>query len=587
MPRLLILIWIAAAGALGIAARKDEVAARSEAIARTEAALRPFVRPADAEAALLLAGQLATPREARRAGDPVLERVTAERIAGAFGEARVVLWRRALDSGQVESRFDRKLGALAAVALPATSRDPAGGVLQATVPAAEIVAVRDRLLLRSLPAILLWGAFLSLAAWLLHDRHRRQAAAVELAAAALARGDLQPVLPSPPGADDTGLARSLEGVRRRLRESQEELGRRRSEQESILAGIAEGVFAVDRDRFVRYLSPRAAALLGVKPEEAIGRVCGDLLKPRPGDGHSLCEVSCPILQARFRGSVTALERLRPGDGAEFAAVISSAPEAGGLQVQILREESPDEAARRSRDAVVADLAHELKTPLAAQRASLELLRERLARGEGGRPADPEAGELAAGVEAGALRLERLIDNLLESVRIESGETAIRRVAVDLEEVAEEAVATTSALFAQRGQRLEVELPYPLPPVTGDPPRLTQALVNLLANAAKFAPEGSEVRVGGEVSPGEVRLWVEDRGPGLGASGLPRLSDRYRRGFDESGRAEAREAGSGLGLWIARSIAERHGGGLEAERFEVEGGGRTRMIVRLPASESPA
>jgi signal transduction histidine kinase len=326
-------------------------------------------------------------------------------------------------------------------------------------------------------------------------------------------------------------------------------------------------------------------MLGVTQEEAIGRFCGDLLRPLPVDGVLPCDSSCPILQARFRGPVRALERIRPAGGSEFAAVLSSSPEAGGLQVQILHEESPDEAARRSRDAVVADLAHELKTPLAAQRASLELLRERLASGAGA--GDAAAVELAAGVEAGALRLERLIDNLLESVRIESGELAIRRAPVDLEEVVEEAIATTAALFAKRKQALTIELPYPLPRLTGDSPRLTQALVNLLANAAKYAPEGSEAVVGGTVGACDVAIWVENEGPGLSPADLPRLSARYRRGLDEASRAEAPEAGSGLGLWIARSIAERHGGELGAERLEREGRSRTRVILRLPAAESAA
>ena len=566
----MLIVWAAIAGALAIGARRVELAARTSALERVERAVADALQARDPGAFVA---------SAEGTGAPHVELVPAERIASAFGDARVELWRRALESGRIETRRDSRFGALAAARLPGS---PPAGVIEATVPAAEIEAARRFFVARSLP----WAALLALASGtvvaLLVRRATIPLERLARAAAAAARGDLSTPLPASADGDD-GLGASVEALRRRLRETTAELGRRRFENEVILTGVADGVYAVDRDRRIRYLSPRAAAMLETTPEAALGMFCGDLLRPSPVDGVLPCESSCPILQARFRGAVRALERIRPGER-EIAAVLSSSPEAGGLQVQILSEESPDEAARRARDAVVADLAHELKTPLAAQRASLELLRDRLAAAGIADVEIAAARELAGGVEAGTLRLERLIDNLLESVRIEAGELAIRKRPVELEEVVEEAVATTAALFAKRGQRLEVDLPYPVPLVTGDAPRLVQVLVNLLANAAKFAPERSEVAGRGRrLRAEQVALWVEDEGPGFEARDLPRLTSRFRRGVDESGRAEAREEGSGLGLWIARSIAERHGGSLAVERH----GERTRVILLLPATESPA
>ena len=239
---------------------------------------------------------------------------------------------------------------------------------------------------------------------------------------------------------------------------------------------------------------------------------------------------------------------------------------------MVREETAEEAALRARDAAVADLAHELKTPLAAQRASLELLRERLGDG------DAEASALAASAQSGTLRLERLIENLLESVRIESGQSALRRAEVDLEEVIEEAVSLTAPLVAKRGQRLEIELPFPLPRPLGDGPRLVQVLVNLLSNASKYAPEGSEVRLAAASEEGAVRLWVEDEGPGFDPAALAAPAVRFRRGGES---ASPRDGGNGLGLWISRSIVERHGATLEVVRRE----GRTRVGFRLAAGGS--
>jgi signal transduction histidine kinase len=236
----------------------------------------------------------------------------------------------------------------------------------------------------------------------------------------------------------------------------------------------------------------------------------------------------------------------------------------------MRDETEIEAARRSRDAVLANVSHELKTPLTAQLASIELLRDGLATLE---PA--AAAGLVASLERSTLRLTRLIDNLLESVRIETGQAAARRVPVALAAVVEEAVAMTRPLLEQRGQRLEIELASALPPVAGDPGQLTQVVVNLLANAQKFAPEGSAIRVGGAPEGGSVSLWVEDAGPGVPPALSASIFDRFRRAADEGD-------GMGLGLWIAKSIVERHGGRIAVG---ASGEGGARFTLTLPAAEA--
>jgi signal transduction histidine kinase len=245
---------------------------------------------------------------------------------------------------------------------------------------------------------------------------------------------------------------------------------------------------------------------------------------------------------------------------------------------VLRDETDVEAARRQRDAVLANISHEFRTPLSAQLASIELLRDRLLQSPGG--LDGATRDLVLSLERGSLRLTQLIDNLLESVRIESGQDSIRNRPVALDEVVEEAVEMTSPLLAQRGQSIEVDLPYPMPPVRGDAPRLTQVFVNLLANANKFAPAGSAVRVGGAVEGGAVVLWVEDDGPGLGETETGgELFDRFVRRAGEGEEPET--GGMGLGLWIVRSIVERHGGRVEAGAGP--GGRGTRMRVVIPGA----
>ncbi len=335
-------------------------------------------------------------------------------------------------------------------------------------------------------------------------------------------------------------------------------------------GAGDFSASIPPGRIIRYLNPQAARLLGVTPEQAVGRFCGDVLQPRNEDGRRPCDFRCPILQARSAGSAKAVEHLGSPPGEPRTAVITSSAQVDDLQVQVIRDETELEAVRRARDSVLANISHEFRTPLAAQLASIELLLAGLEQ----LPAAQQR-ELVTSLERGTLRLTQLIDNLLESVRIESGQLGIRQQSVALAEVVEDARALVRSLLAQRRQSLELSLPEDLPLVAGDKPRLTQVFVNLLANANKFAPEDSTVRIGAEARPGQVLAWVEDEGPGPAASEGEALFARFRRGAG----AEPEAAGLGLGLWLVKSIIERHSGSVAFERTAA---GRTRFTLILPA-----
>jgi signal transduction histidine kinase len=423
--------------------------------------------------------------------------------------------------------------------------------------------------------------------------------------ARIGAGDLATPIPRAGGLEVGALAETMEEMRRRLSHLTAELGRRRSEAEAVLGGILEGVFAVDRERRIRYINPQTAALLGVPAGEALGRFCGDVLNPRGPGGVRPCDESCPIVHARSGGSARATETLWLPGGRRRTVLITSASAGGGgpaaagedpdvlRQFQVIRDETDIEAARRLRDAILANISHEFKTPLAAQLASIELLRDRLPDLNA-----PEAQQLVLSLERGTLRLTHLIDNLLESVRIEAGGDSPRRRRVALDEVVEEAVEMMAPLIAQKQQALSVDLPYPMPPILGDAPRLSQVFVNLLANANKFAPAGSSIRIGGLAGAREVTLWVEDEGPGLPPGVGASLFERFVRAGRPDEDEEPEPTGMGLGLWIVRSIVERHGGRVEIRRAAGEGTGaegspaagagerrgRTRVCVTLPAGD---
>jgi signal transduction histidine kinase len=441
-------------------------------------------------------------------------------------------------------------------------------LLEARLPSGEIDASVGSLVRRLLVTAIVLALLAVLAGWILGQQVTGPLGTLSDAVDRLGQGDFSTSIPVG-GTQEVGkLARTIENMRDNLVQLTGELRRREAEAQAVLGGIVEGVYAVDKSRVIRYLNPQAARLLGVQAHEAIGRFCGDVLQPCLENGERPCETRCPIMRARIEGNAQATEQLNRGNGAPRTTIITSAAPVDDLQVQVIRDETELEGVRRARDSVLVNISHEFRTPLAAQLASIELLREGVET-----MSREQQKELVFSLERGTLRLTRLIDNLLESVRIESGQLGIRHQNVSLAEVIEDADALIGALLNQRRQRLELEFPEDLPRVDGDGPRLTQVFVNLLANASKFAPEDSAVRVGASHEGDTVTAWVEDEGAGVPELETGSIFERFSRGAGE----EPEPGGLGLGLWIVKSIIERHGGTIAARRTA---SGKTRFEVRL-------
>src|SRR6185295_16985095 len=317
-------------------------------------------------------------------------------------------------------------------------------LIEARLPTKELDTAVARLVKRLLITAFIIGVLAMFAGMYLGQQVAGPSRALTQAAARLGNGDFSISIPAGGVAEMGVLARTMEDMRRNLVDLTSTLRRREAEAQAVLGGIVEGVFAVDRNRAIRYLNPQAAKMLGVNATEVIGRFCGDVLKPQPVDGERPCRNRCPIVQAQAEGSARAVEHLVPIEGNPRTTVITSAAMVDGLQVQVIRDETELEAVRRARDSVLANISHEFRTPLAAQLASIELLRGGLET----MPAEQRA-ELVLSLERGTLRLTRLIDNLLESVRIESGQLGIRRQSIHLRDVVTDAQALVDPLLAQR------------------------------------------------------------------------------------------------------------------------------------------
>jgi signal transduction histidine kinase len=206
---------------------------------------------------------------------------------------------------------------------------------------------------------------------------------------------------------------------------------------------------------------------------------------------------------------------------------------------------------RMKDEFVSTVSHELRTPLTSIRAFSEILHD-----HPGLP-EPERARFLGIITKETERLTRLINQILDLSRLESGRVEWRESLVDLREVIRDTLAANSQLFKERDARLEAKLPERVPKVRADLDRIVQVIVNLLSNAAKFVEPGrGRVEVTLVTEDGFVRVDVRDNGPGVAPRDRRVIFDKFRQGGDP---LTGKPQGSGLGLHISRHIVEHFGG----------------------------
>jgi len=265
--------------------------------------------------------------------------------------------------------------------------------------------------------------------------------------------------------------------------------------------------------------------------------------------------------------------------AEFAAasVIAAILVAIGGWIVAGQSAAPVERSMEQMRRFMADAAHELRTPLTVVRSRAEVALQR------SRSADDYVDALH-GIEREAIRLGRIVEDLLTLARADAGQRPIERERVFLDDVALDAAEAARVIADRKGVRLEVA-EFEEAPVVGDAALLRQLGLILLDNAVKFTPPGGLVRIAVRIAPiGSPTLVVSDTGVGIGPEELPRIFERFYRGDPARTRSDGGGAGAtegaGLGLSIAKWIAEEH-------RAEIlvssRPGSGTEMKVEFPAT----
>jgi two-component system phosphate regulon sensor histidine kinase PhoR len=348
----------------------------------------------------------------------------------------------------------------------------------------------------------------------------------------ISAGDLDTRVPDDGTAELALLGRTLNRMQRELDTRLDELKRDRQRRDAILSAMDEGVVLIDALGSIGYANPAATDLLG-------------------SDDASLpAALRTLVERTRTEGTLGSGEVDTGAPGRTLYASAVPLQEPGEILL-ILRDVTAERRVEAMRRDFVTDASHELKTPTAAIRAAAETVERAVIE-------DPAAAErFAAQLRRDAIRLSKIVSDLLDLSRLESEGSQLEPVRLD------RVVGEELGRLRQQAAEAGLQLDWQSVPVTvlGSAEDLSIVARNLLDNAIRHTAKGGTINVAVRANNGDATLEVQDTGIGIPSRDLPRIFERFYR----VDRARSRETGgTGLGLSIARHVAERHGGRIEAE-----------------------
>jgi two-component system phosphate regulon sensor histidine kinase PhoR len=338
--------------------------------------------------------------------------------------------------------------------------------------------------------------------------------------------------------------------------------------ESILAGMIEGVIAVDPQGRLQLINDAARQMLKLD-DLAIGRHYIETIRhPAIAD----------VVATALEGHTPAPVQLSPPRDANRVVMARAAPspaaDAHGAVV-VLHDITDLRRADQIRRDFVANVSHELRTPLTAIRGYVEALTE-------GDASVEEQRRFLDIILRHALRMERLVKDLLRLARLDAGQELLEVSRCDTKTIVLGVIADLLPSLDGRTQRVVTTIEPGAEALYGDPVKFHDALRNLVANASTYAPEGTTIRVTAARTGDRLSLSVSDQGPGIPEEDLSRIFERFYR-VDKSRTRDP--GGTGLGLAIVRHLVDLHGGKVHAENLP-EGGARFTIDVpaepRVPA-----
>jgi two-component system phosphate regulon sensor histidine kinase PhoR len=329
---------------------------------------------------------------------------------------------------------------------------------------------------------------------------------------------------------------ALRSMHHELEDRFGQLRREREESRTLLEALSDGVIAADERGAITSANAAARRLLGYTATGALPAL-GELFHDR---SHRA------LMREVLAGGVVERREL---DLDERTVVVSARPLDGGGTLLVLSDVTDLRRLETMRRDFVANVSHELKTPLTAIAGYAETL------------VAESPSPFAETILANAHRMQRLVDDLLDLSRIESGGWRPEPAPVDVEAAARETWEPFAERAAARDVRFETAVPSTVRTIRVDPEALHQILTNLFDNALRYTPDNGRIRVSARAAQDEVVLTVADTGSGIPSEHLPRIFERFYR--VDASRAR-QEGGTGLGLAIVKHLVEAHGGRVEAE-----------------------
>jgi len=361
--------------------------------------------------------------------------------------------------------------------------------------------------------------------------------------------------------DEVGeLARVFNRMAGRLKEMVSVLTGERDRMAVMLSNMGDAIVAVDADGRVNMLNAAAEKMLRVSSEEMVGRRFIEVVRDYEIDG---------LLQRCLAGTGQQKGVVEITSRGQLLGVIVTPLEDGTGCIVLLQDLTELNKLERMRRDFVANLSHELRTPIASLKALTETLHA------GAIDDSAVAKDFLDKMNAEVDRMTRMVQELADLSSIESGQAALQQGPLDARQILTRAVARLKTQAERSRIQLLVNTPDQLPQVMGDEGRLEQVLLNLTENAIKFTPPGGRVEISVQVEGGRMVFKVSDNGVGIPEEDLPRVFERFYK-VDKARSGQ----GTGLGLAIAKHIVEAHGGRIWAR--SVEGKGST-FIFTLPLS----
>ncbi len=358
------------------------------------------------------------------------------------------------------------------------------------------------------------------------------------------------------------MARAVNRLADRLVTAMRDTGEERERLNLILESMAEGVMLVDEDGIVEFANPTAIGLLG----PAVTYSQGDRLISL-NNNYELNELA--VLPAQTGESDSAQIEIRDSRKT-VQANASPIDDRDGRRktVLILTDITAMKQTETTRREFVSNASHELRTPIAAIRASAETLQ----RGAGD---DPEAREnFLQRILEDSTRIERMVTEMLELSRLESGQTPLNLEAVDVKRFLNGVQERFELLASRSNSKISVQVEEGTPAIKADPARFEQVLANLITNAVNAFADSGTIRLLARPEGERVLLQVEDNGPGIQPAHLAHVFERFYK--VDSSRSDG---GSGLGLAISRHIVQVHGGSISVSSTVREG---TTFSILMPS-----